>query len=69
MNTPGIRVGPGFRNRTLAIKRRKNTRKSVFFVNFFLLNDNDFFIFLLFMPKYEGKQNVSFLSIPEVVEM
>ena len=27
-----------------------------------------FFIFLLVMPKYEGKPNFSFLSIPEVGE-
>ena len=30
-NTPGTRGGSGSRYRTLAIKRRKNARKSVFF--------------------------------------
>ena len=30
-NTPGARGGPGGRDRTLAVKRRKNSRKSVFF--------------------------------------
>ena len=29
-NTPGTRVGPGFRDWTLAVKCRKNTRKSAF---------------------------------------
>ena len=27
-DTPGTRVGPGYRDRTLAVKRRKNTQKS-----------------------------------------
>ena len=31
VNTPGTRGGPGGRNRTLAVKRRKNAKKSVFF--------------------------------------
>ena len=31
-NTPGTRNGPGGRDRTLGEKRRKNARKSVFFV-------------------------------------
>ena len=32
MNTPGTRGGPGGRDQTLAVKRRKNARKSVFFL-------------------------------------
>ena len=31
-NTPGTRGGPGGRDRTLAVKRRKNAQKSAFFV-------------------------------------
>ena len=31
-NTPGTRVGPGFRDRTLAVKSRKNKQKLFFFV-------------------------------------
>ena len=30
-NTPGTAGGPGSRDRTLAVKSRKNERKSVFF--------------------------------------
>ena len=30
-NTPGTAGGPGGRDRTLAVKRRKNSQKSVFF--------------------------------------
>ena len=41
-NTPGTRGGPGGRDGTLAVKRRKNTKISFVLVNF------------LFMPKYWG---------------
>ena len=50
----GLGVGPGFRNRTLAVKSRKNTQKSVFFVKKYRLTKMiHFFIFLLalFDPK------------------
>ena len=33
LNTPGTRGGPGGRDRTVAVKNRKNAQKSVFFVN------------------------------------
>ena len=35
-NTPGTRVGPGCREQTLALKGRKNSRKSAF-VNYFFI--------------------------------
>ena len=53
-NTTGTRGGPGGRDRIMAAKRRKNTRKKVFFG-----------IYLLVMPKYWGKLIFRF---PEVGE-
>ena len=60
----GLGVGPGGRYRTLAVKIRKNSRKSAFvnktFKFIFL------YIFLLVMTKYWGKQIFSHGSFPEV---
>ena len=44
-------VGPSFRDRTLAIKSRKNSRKSAFVKKTAEIKKR---IFLLDMPKYEG---------------
>ena len=55
INTPGTAGGPGGRDRTLAVKSRKNARKSFFFC-----------IYLLVMPKYWGKQIFTHMSFPEV---
>ena len=38
LNIPGTRVGPGFRDLMLAIKSKKNTRKSAFVKKLFKLN-------------------------------
>ena len=53
----------------LAVKRKKNARKSVYFCK---KNKSDpqkrfiFFIYLLGMPKYRGKQIFTHRSFPEV---
>ena len=53
--TPGTRVGPGGRDRILAIKRKKKIRKSAFVKgNDFFFSDYLFvYIFLLVGAKYE----------------
>ena len=44
-NTPGTRGGPGGRDQTLAVKIKKNARKSVFFrdkkKHFFVVKDGE----------------------------
>ena len=52
-NTPGTAGGPGGRDRTLAVKSRKNTQKSFFC------------IYLLVTPKYWGKQIFTHGRFPE----
>ena len=64
-NTPGTAGGPGGRDRTLAVKSRKNAKKSFFFlkkkkITYF------FFIYLLVMSKYWGKQIFTQGRFPEV---
>ena len=66
--TPGTAGGPGGRDQTLAMKRRKNARKSVFFVKNLKINFF-FFIYLLVMAKYWGKQIFTHRSFPEVGQM
>ena len=45
-DTPGTKVGPGFCDRTLAKKSRKNTRKSAFVKKTFEFN----FHFICYIP-------------------
>ena len=45
LNTPGTRVGPGFRDQTLAIKSSKNTAKSVFFCKKYKLEEEMIYFF------------------------
>ena len=52
---------------TLAVKSRKRGQNLIL-LNLNYKKNSRFFIFLLVIPKYEGKENVSFLSIPEVGE-
>ena len=65
-NTPGTAGGPGGRDRTLAVKSRKNARKSVFCRKKNKNYPNFFCIYLLVMPKYYGKQIFAHGSFPEV---
>ena len=63
LNTPGTRVGPVYRYRTLVVKREEKKLKISFVKN--IIQKNYFFnIFLLVMSKYEGPQKISFLGIP-----
>ena len=69
MNTPGTAGGPGGCDRTLAVKRRKNARKSVFFFSYKIkITKKIFFvcIYLLIIPKYLGKQIFTHGRFPEV---
>ena len=68
-NTPGTAGGPGGRDRTLAVKSRKNVRK----ITFFSLKNKIypprilfFCIYLLVMPKYWVKNYFAHGSFPEV---
>ena len=56
MNTPGTAGGPGGRDRTLAVKSRKNVRKITFFLKKIKFTQQKYFfcIYLLVMPKYWG---------------
>ena len=62
----GIRVGPGGRDRTLAVKSRKTTWKSAFVKRTFLLYF--FFDIPSSCAKIWGLKKICFLSIPEVGE-
>ena len=58
-NTPGTAGGPGGRDRTLAVKRRINSRKSAYFRKKIKITIFFFFLFCMYlrvMPKYWGKQ-------------
>ena len=57
-NTPGTAGGPGGRDRTLAVKSKKNARKIIFSVKRVKLPPIFYFfgIYLLVMPKYWEKQ-------------
>ena len=59
--TPGTAGGPGGRDRTMAVKSRKNARKSAFFRKKIF-----FCIYLLVMPKYWGKQIFTHGRFPEM---
>ena len=63
-NTPGTAGGPGGRDRTLALKSRKTQKNNLFFVKKYKLFL--FCIYLLFMPKYWGKNYCAHGSFPEV---
>ena len=66
-NTPETRGGPGGRDRLLAVKSRKDGKKSAFFSkkkkNY---QKNLFCIYLLVIPKYWGKQIFTHGRFPEV---
>ena len=64
LNTPWTRDWSRFCDRTLAVKSTKNARAKK--KKNLVKNKNTFYIFLLVMPKYKGKQNFSFLSFPKV---
>ena len=68
-NTPGTRGGPGGRDQTLAVKWRKNARKSALFIQKSKLSKKNIFfcIYLLVMPKCWRKQIFSLGSFPEAV--
>ena len=55
-NTPGTAGGPGGRDRTLAVKSRKIARKLALEKKKKKLPKFFFYIYLLVMPKYWGKQ-------------
>ena len=67
-NTPGTAGGPGGRDRTLAVKSRKNGKKNLlFFRKKIKFTPPIFFcIYLLVMPKYWGKNYFAHGSFPEV---
>ena len=64
LNTPGTRGGPGGCDQTLAVKSRKNARKSTFFRK--KKNYKKKCIYLLVMPKYWVKNYFAHGSFPEV---
>ena len=57
LNTPGTAGGPGGRERTLAIKSRKNARKSGIFRNKIKITIFCCCIYLLFYAKILGETN------------
>ena len=59
-NTPGTAGGPAGRDRTLAVKNRKNIRKIIKKLKIF------FCIYLLVMPKYWVKNYFAHRRFPEV---
>ena len=66
-NTPGTAGGPGGRDRTLAVKSRKNVRKISFLRNKINLPPKIFFcIYLLVIPKYWVKNYFTHGRFPEV---
>ena len=68
-NTPGTAGGPGGRDRTLAVKSKKNRSKITFFFRGkknYPKNIFFFCIYLLDMPKYWGKQIFAHGRFPEV---
>ena len=68
-NTPGTAGGPGSRDRTLAVKSRKNVRKITFFsLKNKIYPQKIFFfaIYLLVMPKYWVKNYFAHGRFPEV---
>ena len=54
-------VGPGFRDPMVTVKKRKTPENNFFCKK--ILNVKN--LFLLVMPKYERKQNFSFLYYPQ----
>ena len=71
INTPGTAGGPGGRDRTLAVKSRKNVRKITFFSSKNQIYPKKIYIFLLYLlviPKYWGKKYFAHGSFPEVVQ-
>ena len=70
-NTPGTAGGPGGRDRTLAVKSRKNVQKISFFFkkNKIYQKKKYFFcIYLPVMPKYWGRNYFAHGRFPEVGE-
>merc|ERR1711892_509423 len=69
-NTPGTAGGPGGRDRTLAVKSRKNIRKITFFLKKIKFTQKKYFfcIYLLVMPKYWGRNYFAHGRFPEVVQ-
>ena len=65
-NTPGTVDGPGGRDQTMAVKRRKNAENHFFSRKKKYLKKNC--IYLLVMPKYWGKQIFTHGRFPEVDE-
>ena len=68
LNTPGTAGGPGGRDRTLAVKSRKMSEKSPFFLEKIKFTPKNlfFFIYLLVMPKYWGGNYFAHGRFPEV---
>ena len=67
--TPGTAGGPGGRDRTLAVKSRKNVRKITFFSwkkKIYQKKIFFFCVYLLVMPKYWVKNYFAHGSFPEV---
>ena len=69
-NTPGTRGGSGFRNQTLALKRRKKPKNQ-----FFLVKNKNYkqkclllYISSIYVNIW-GKQNSRFVSFPEMGQM
>ena len=69
-NTPGTAGGPGGRDRTLAVKSRKLSEKTLFFLKKIKFCQIFFFfcIFFLVMPKYWGEQIFAHGRFPEVTK-
>ena len=67
-NTPGTAGGPGGRDRTLAVKSRKTSEKSPFFLKKIKFTPKKYFfcIYLLVMPKYWVKNYFAHGRFPEV---
>ena len=61
-NTPGTAGGPGGRDQTLVVKRRKTSKKSPFFLKKIKFTP----IYLLVMPQYWVKNYSAHGSFPEV---
>ena len=67
-NTPGTAGGPGGRDRTLAVKSRKPSEKSPFFLKKIKFTQKKYLvcIYLLVMPKYWGGNYFAHGRFPEV---
>ena len=68
INTLGTAGGPGGRDQTLALKRRKTAEKSAFFLKKIKIPLKRYFfcIYLLVMPKYWVKNYFAHGSFPKV---